>query len=229
MGLDAVEIVMDVEDHFGITIQNTEAERIRTVGDLVTLVQDRISAAHKGGCSTLSAFLKLRATLRAVTGDNTLAIRPHQHIAVVLTVRQRRELWRHLADLLGSAPRDLQRPQWLRRILRLSVVALLGIALVVAVAIDIGIGPVTFALAAICIFCLYVATVPFCTIPPEGWVTFGDVANRIVGVTMATKNLEFQTADNILCELRTLIVGVTGVDADEIVPDARFREDIGVG
>ena len=229
MGLDAVELVMDVEDHFGITIQNAEAERVRTVGDLVTLIQGRISATHDAYCPTLPAFLKLRTTVRDTTGDNTFRIRPRQRIADRLTVPQRRDLWKRLSEMLGSPPRGLRRPYLLRQVLGTSVVALLCLALIAAVAIDVRILPVTLALAAFCIFLLHIVTVPFRSVPPEEWVTFGDVTVKLVGVTFATKQLQLRTADDILSELRPLIVGVLGVDRDEVVADARFVEDLGVG
>lgn len=38
--LDAVEIVMDLEDEFGVEIDDTKAEAIATVGDLVTYIEE---------------------------------------------------------------------------------------------------------------------------------------------------------------------------------------------
>ena len=229
MGLDAVEIVMDVEDHFGITIQNAEAEHVRTVADLVALIQGRISAAHEAYCPMLPAFLKLRTTVRDATGDKTFRIRPRQRIADRLSIPQRRQLWKRLSELLGSTPRGLRRPQFLRQILGTSDVALLGIALITAVAIDVRILPVTLAVAAFCIFLLHIVTVQFRTVPPAEWVTFGDITAKLVGVTFATKQLQLRTADDILCELRPLIVDVLGVDGEKVVPDARFVEELGGG
>ena len=93
MGLDAVEIVMDVEDHFGILIQNTEAERIRTVGDLVALIQSRIEAAHLATCPTLSSFLLLRTTVREIVSDKSMRVRNATRVVDILTPSQRRTLW----------------------------------------------------------------------------------------------------------------------------------------
>ena len=228
MGLDAVELVMDVEDHFGITIQNAEAERVRSVGGLVSLVQDRISAAHKAYCPTLPAFLILRTTVRDLTGDCSLRIRPHHAVTDILAAPQRRELWRRLSVLLGSPPRELRRPRKLRAILTGSKFVLLLFALIAAIAIDIRTLPFTLALAAFAILCLHALTVPFRTVPPDHWMTFGDVTTRLVGATVATKNLQLRTADDVLNELRPLIVDVLGVDADEVVPAARFVEDLGI-
>ena len=45
MGLDGVELVMEVEDRFGITIRNDEAVGIVTVSDLLTLI---IRASPRG-------------------------------------------------------------------------------------------------------------------------------------------------------------------------------------
>ncbi len=38
--LDAVEIVMDIEDEFGIQIDDEKAESITTIGDLVQYIEE---------------------------------------------------------------------------------------------------------------------------------------------------------------------------------------------
>ena len=42
MGLDTVELVMAVEEEFGVAIANAEAATIRTVGDLYWVVQGKL-------------------------------------------------------------------------------------------------------------------------------------------------------------------------------------------
>ncbi|CCO08497.1 acyl carrier protein [Desulfotomaculum varum] len=40
--LDIVELVMALEEEFGLEIPDEEAEKIRTVGDAVNFIQDRL-------------------------------------------------------------------------------------------------------------------------------------------------------------------------------------------
>jgi acyl carrier protein len=214
---------------FGITLRDAEAGRVRAVSDLVALIQDRIAAAHEVRCPTLPAFLSLRAAVRDIKRECSLRIRPHHDVAAILTAPQRRELWKRLSVLLGSAPRELRRPPRLRAILASSVFALLLLAVIAALALDIRTLPLTLLLAALAIMFLHVSTVPFRTVPPDGWITFADVTARIVGATVATKHLQLRTADSVLDELRPIIVNVLGVDPNKVVPAARFVEDLGVG
>ena len=60
MGLDSVEILMKVEDTFGIKIPNQEAEQILTVGDFHNAVWRLISGNQSDKCKSQHLFYKLR-------------------------------------------------------------------------------------------------------------------------------------------------------------------------
>ena len=229
MGLDAVELVMDVEDHFGISIQNSEAERVRSVGDLVALVQSRIDAAHAATCPTLSSFLQLRSCAREIANDNRLHIRASTRVVDALTRSERQRLWDRLHDLLGTAPPSLRRPPAMRKVLVVLVLAAIISAIATAAAIDLAILPLTLALAAIITLVLHFLTVRFRIVPPDALTTFGAISKRIAGVTVATKQLHLRSLDEILDELKPIVADTLGVDASDVVSTARFIEDLGMG
>ena len=74
MGLDLVEIVMQCEEDFGITFEDSDAEQIRTVGDLYLLVCRQLgvgpvdTALVDLGLSR-QIFGPLKPSLRDTTGD----------------------------------------------------------------------------------------------------------------------------------------------------------------
>ncbi|TWU07779.1 acyl carrier protein [Stieleria varia] len=220
---------MDVEDHFGIAIQNTEAEHVRTVGDLVSLIRSRIQAAHLASCPTLKSFLQLRSCVRELATNQTLRIRSRTRVVDVLNPTQRRRLWKRLTDILGSAPPSLRRHPTLRKVLVVLVCTAIVLAVTVAAAVDIEILPLTLVLAAVATLILHLATVRFRTYPPDTLTTFGAVARRMTGITAATKQLHLDSDHAILDELRPIVVDTLGVDGSEVVLTARFIEDLGMG
>jgi acyl carrier protein len=226
--MDAVEIVMDVEDHFGITIQDAEANQIRTVGDLVALVHTRIAAAHRDVCPAIPAFLALRQVVRGAVGDASLRIRPSQRVASVLSSSQRRVLWKQLSEVMGSPPSGLRRPKLLRRLLVAMSCAVLLAALFSAWPINIALWPLTMFVGVGVIALLHFVTVPMRSVPPEGWTTFGEITARIIGLHAATKRIDRCSPEAVLDELRPLLIQTLGVDATDIVPSARFVEDLGM-
>lgn len=62
-GLTGVEIVQAVEEAFDVTISDTEAEAVRTVGDLHTLVLSKL-----GDTGSAGEFAKLERIVRDHTG-----------------------------------------------------------------------------------------------------------------------------------------------------------------
>ena len=60
MGLDSVEIVMEVERAFGISIPDKEAEKIITVGDFHEAVWNHLDRKVSNKCKSQVLFYKLR-------------------------------------------------------------------------------------------------------------------------------------------------------------------------
>jgi acyl carrier protein len=63
MGLDSVEILVNVENAFGITIANFEAEKIVTVGDIHAIVWRSVQGRQSMRCKSQQLYYRLRHAL----------------------------------------------------------------------------------------------------------------------------------------------------------------------
>jgi len=103
MGLDAVELVMAVEEKFGIDITDEEASGALTVGDLKRLVRGKLEIADSAGCLTQRAFHLIRKNAMAEFGVQRGNLRPDTSLESFVPQSTRRESWQHFQVALGVA------------------------------------------------------------------------------------------------------------------------------
>jgi hypothetical protein len=116
MGLEAVEIVMAVEDRFGIAIDDAEAEKIGTPGLLIDFVMSKVGYTDHAQCLTQRAFHRLRASLMRKFGLKRNQIKPATLLTDLFSRKNRREQIQQILDDLGIVkPIELVRPGWLHK------------------------------------------------------------------------------------------------------------------
>ncbi len=228
MGLDGVELIMGIEDEFGITISDPDAFEMRTVGDLAELCFERIHAAKTIQCPSVPCFISVRQLVRDIRNDPDLRIRPSDNVENFLQVSERKHFWRKLRDVLKTTPRSLRRPQWLRRVL---VFVVLGFPIAFAGFLPLTAEMLLFIWLATLAFgiALNRVTLSLRTRTPDGYTTFGDIAKRMDGLTVSTKPPANTDYDSVFSIVKRVVVDQLGVDEDEVVPSARFVEDLRVG
>ena len=99
MGLDGVELVMELEDEFGIGIPDGDVEQITTVGQTVEFVVRQLSARRPVGpgvCPSARAFYRLRAALMAGYRVPRYSVRPEVKVSELVTDDARRFDWNEL-------------------------------------------------------------------------------------------------------------------------------------
>lgn len=227
MGLDGVELVMAIEDEFGITIPDSDYAELRTVGNMVDYCLDRIQAAKTKRCPNFEAFFAIRRLVRDVRHDSELRIRPRDNVDTVLDVAERKRFWQRLPILLQTYPRPLRRPPWLRQtlvglVLCFPIVLLTVFPWLAETLFLIAVATVTLGII------LYRFTIGLRSQTPEGFTTFGDITKRIVGLTVATNPPAKTDYETVFSMIKEIIIDTLGVDDDEVVPAARFIEDLGV-
>lgn len=108
MGLDSVEMVLRVEDEFKIRIQDADAERLQTVGQLVRHVQDAVLGARPSiVCESAACFYAFRRVLIEELSIARSAVSPQTQLLAVVPVEDRRRVW----DALDQAGLPLYRLQ----------------------------------------------------------------------------------------------------------------------
>ncbi|MBO9199338.1 MULTISPECIES: acyl carrier protein [Niastella] len=96
MGLDSVEILVNVENAFGITISNYEAEKIATVGDIHNVVWRTLQGRQSMRCRTQQLFYKLRYTLATKFNIPKDVIELDASLNDIFPITNRRSLYRKL-------------------------------------------------------------------------------------------------------------------------------------
>lgn len=85
MGLDSVEILVRVEEYFGISIPDREAEKILTVQDFADCVFTKVTINPTEKCKSQMLFYKLRTYFTDKQGLSKEQIRPDSKIRDLIT------------------------------------------------------------------------------------------------------------------------------------------------
>lgn len=110
MGLDTVEIVLRVEETFGVDLPDDELGSVRTVGDLHELLLRKLDGGY--ACLSSRAFYRVRKALVDVLGVKRNSVRPSSELAVILDQRSRPNVWREIEQQSGLRFPRLEHPGW---------------------------------------------------------------------------------------------------------------------
>lgn len=131
---DPVELIMAVEDEFGISIPDEEFEHIHTMGEMYAYLMNVTNTPDaKGRCLTQRAFYKLRRSLVSIFGFERRSIKRTTPTDTLFPKDKRRKTWDRLGKALEVNCPQLKRPLWLIWTLVLTVLfCMLAIPLTLA-------------------------------------------------------------------------------------------------
>ncbi len=112
MGLDGVELIMSIEEAFGISITDEEAGNIRTPRQLINVVVRKLETTDRQVCATQRAFYTVRKALHAEFGVSRRAVTPRSSLEGLFPTETRYDNWQELLRRLGLRNPKLGWPGW---------------------------------------------------------------------------------------------------------------------
>ncbi|MBI5723647.1 MAG: acyl carrier protein [Planctomycetes bacterium] len=248
---DSAELIVRVEDCFGIKISDKEALEIYTIGELFKLVLRKLG--QKPGpndltraCLTARTFYRLRLGLLGFKHCEGMRIRPDTPIEQVLPAKNRRKLWPELAKNIGLKLPRLRRSAGIRKlVIPLCIIWIVAGWQIVRLVFPAGFYPspsveiffaITFSgLAFILILwmiltCHLVRTIPDCR-------NVGDLARDILGDNHAVISQEVgqgkiaqaemsEPEKQVWAALLYIIADITYIKESELKPGDQFVKDL---
>ena len=126
MGLDSVELVLEVEDAFGFSIPDEDAAGLTTVGKLYDYVLTHRFRGKQDACLSSMTFYKLRRGLMLVLQVPRNSVRVSAELSAIIP-KHRRRTWRAIEKATGFRLPFLRRPGWVVTLGALAAVGL-GVA-----------------------------------------------------------------------------------------------------
>src|SRR5438876_2307368 len=114
MRSDGVEIVMAVEEAFDIRIENSEAEKILTPGQLIDLTMSKVQVVIPDVCLTHRSFNLLRTFFLGQSALTRSDIAPRTELKHLFPRNQRATVLGQFGISLAIPAPGLVRPGWLK-------------------------------------------------------------------------------------------------------------------
>ncbi|QDV23104.1 acyl carrier protein [Aureliella helgolandensis] len=231
MGLDVVELVMEIEEAFGISLPDDRAGKMLTVGDVYEFILEKTAdtTLKSSTCLTAAAFYQLRRHLRSL-GLPHSKVRPKTKLERAIPLLGRRSYWLTLSSRMDLQFPRLGRPSWL------ALVNCMLVAIVVSASflgfaqqgVLVGIFAAVVS-GVICSAILMFLTSPFAIYPASNCVTIRDLVTNLVAINYNTLATRYSTRNptDVWTALQLIVVEQLGVDRNAVVPHARFIQDLG--
>jgi hypothetical protein len=220
VGLEGVELVLEVEEAFGVPISDPEAQQTKTVGQLHDLILSKLPTSE--GCGAMIAFHRLRRGFQA-QGVPRAEVTRDSRLALLLRLARRRKGWRDLSLVAGLKLPELRIPL-------LVVVAAVGVtALAAAVALRVGAAIFTVWVVAAVVLALVTLLRLFRLLLPAGCDTVGDLATRLAAQNPSLSASTRPTPAEVWSRLVEMISRIGGVAPERITHDAQLFEYLRFG
>lgn len=232
MGLDGVEILMEVEETFNISIAEHQSPKIRTVGDLYALVlnQTRNLEHDSEACLSATTFYELRRHLREYLEDAS-SLRPDWIVNETFPKRLRRLKWQSLAEQMDLRFPNLERPRWIVSITTLVVLVITCLTfwfLLTTVGLSAAILLTTIVLP-LAVAVAVKITIPCQQLPGDAFQTYGGLVDQLIAMNYGklSERKQIWNPTDIWRILQTIISEQLGVKKEQVTPEANFAHDLG--
>lgn len=218
MGLDGVELVMAIEEGFGVSITDADAEVCFTPAAVTDLVFGKLRASDERVCVSQRAFYLLRKGLTRTLGVGRRSVVLGADLRSFTGSRSEREVWDDLKNAVQARSwPTLARPKWLVVMLwLLSLGAFCGLITVIP-----------WAIAAAC--ALLVAFIGtritrlFRSRIPARYSRLRELVPFVV-----TSDAIAWTRDQVASLVRKLVIEQLGLREGQYREDAHFVKDFGM-
>lgn len=223
MGLDTVELLLELEDAFGIKIPDNEATGLVTIGDIIDCVASKLGEASGQTCATASVFYQLRRDLVSRFGVTRLSVRPNTSWASLLTPQLFRRFWAKLRANEELLPSLRLSHRW---ILAIWVGATVGGVVFMYYSQSSFIAVVLTALLGLLAHRLSTC---LAGIAPQTCQTIGDTA-LFIAIRRPTKDIEHRmTTAEIEKKVRLIISQELKVPIEKLERELKIVNDLGLG
>lgn len=221
MDLESVELIMEVEETFGVAIGDEEAQRVQAVGDLCDLIVSKFPTSS--ACGAMAAFNWVRRGLIAV-GVPRRRVTPEASLASLLPARRRHACWKQVSLTSQLKLPDLRRPLWVKAATALTAGSA-GLALFAH-----GAGFVhSFNATALFAGVLFMATRPAAVLLPDGRGTVGELADWLADTYGPLTAVTRPSPEDVWSRLVEIVAKVGGVDPEKVTREAGFFKGLHFG